>query len=366
MFVIRVALDCRMADWTGIGRFATGLARSLATRPEADVDLVQVVSRPEQAPVADVPFVVAGGHPFSPNGGMAMAAALRRVKPGVVHCTHFPTPLPAPHPLVVTLHDLAPMFVPGVMPSARNRAVYTWWNRRAARVADRLTVPSERTDADVLRLLAPAVPGLATRIRVVPHAMSDFAEGAVGELPPAGAEFDGRYVLGFGSTRPNKGLPTLLRAFASLSGDHPDVALVLVGQPVPDVVEKTIGDVPAVRRIRFTGPVDDDELRVLYAHAAAFAFPSSFEGFGLPPLEAMAFGTPVVTTTAGSLPEVVGDAAIMVEPDDAPALAVGIERLLDDAEERDRLVAAGRERAARFTFRRTSSAMVDVYREVAS
>ncbi len=113
----------------------------------------------------------------------------------------------------------------------------------------------------------------------------------------------------------------------------------------------------------FTGRVSDAELRALYAGASAFVFPSRYEGFGLPPLEAMALGAPVVCADAASLPEVVGDAALLFPAGDAVALAAALSRVLDDLALRERLSRAGRERAARFTWERTAAATVAVYRE---
>jgi len=350
-----------MADWTGVGRYSTGLVRALVAR--GDLDVVQLVTRTEQAPSPDASIVVVPGHPFSPFGAMRFSSAVRRIKPDVMHCLHFPTPIPARHPLVVTLHDLAPLVVPGLMGSPVSRAVYRRWNQRAVHVADRIIVPSRYTDDDILRILAPAIPGLTTRIRVIPEAADDFATGPVGNLPTVADEFDGRYVLGFSSTRPHKGLTVLLRAFGAIAEEHPDVALVLVGEPLRDVVLNVVESEAAMLRIRFTGPVDDPTLRALYTHAAVFAFPSVFEGFGLPPLEAMALGAPVVTTTGASLPEVVGDAAYTVPPYEVADLAVAIDRLLDEPAERERLIALGHARAQQFSWRRAAEQTVGVYRE---
>jgi len=116
-------------------------------------------------------------------------------------------------------------------------------------------------------------------------------------------------------------------------------------------------------RVAFTGPVSDAELRALYVGASVFVFPSRHEGFGLPPLEAMSLGAPVVCADAASLPEVVGDAALLFAPGDAAALATALSRVLDDPALRERLSRAGRERAAQFTWERTAAGTVAAYRE---
>jgi glycosyltransferase involved in cell wall biosynthesis len=112
--------------------------------------------------------------------------------------------------------------------------------------------------------------------------------------------------------------------------------------------------------------VTDDELRSLYASASVFAFPSLYEGFGLPPLEAMSLGTPVVVADAASLPEVVADAALLMPPGDAPALAIALARILADSELRNTLIAAGHARAAALTWTATAEATVGVYRDLVS
>jgi alpha-1,3-rhamnosyl/mannosyltransferase len=372
-----------MASWSGVGRYTTGLARALAARD--DIELVQVCAAGEAAPVPRGPgaeVVAASAHPFSVRGAFELARLARHAKPHVVHCSHFPTPAPVCGPLVVTLHDLTPLVVPGVMPSAARRAVYRAWNARAAHLADRIIVPSHATAADVARLFAAARGKLA----VTPEAADDFASGPGAPLTGALARLAAPpYLLSMGSTKLHKDLPTLLRAFAQLAPAHPDLRLLLVGEeppgylaaalaaasvgvpagvppPVPPAAPSPVGPPPPAR-VAFTGRVSDAELRALYAGASAFAFPSRYEGFGLPPLEAMALGAPVVCADAASLPEVVGDAALLFAPGDAAALAAALSRLLDDPALHERLSRAGREHAAQFTWQRTAAATVAAYRE---
>ena len=330
--------------------------------------------------------VAAAAHPFGVRGAFELGRLARKTKPDVVHCPHFPTPAPVRGPLVVTLHDLTPLLVPGVMPSTARRAVYRAWNARAARLAGRIIVPSRATAADVTRLF-PAARG---KLAVTAEAADDFAAGAAANLAGPLADLVARpYVLAIGNTKPHKDLTTLLRALAQMAPARPDLRLLLVGaEPpgylgapragappgaapaappgVPPRVPLGVppGVPPEVRaRVVFTGRVSDAELRALYAGASAFVFPSRYEGFGLPPLEAMAFGAPVVCADAASLPEVVGDAALLFPSGDAAALAAALFRLLDDPALRERLAQAGRERAAQFTWQRTAAATVAVYRE---
>jgi alpha-1,3-rhamnosyl/mannosyltransferase len=355
---MRVLLDCRMASWSGIGRYSTGLARALAQEP--GLEIVQVVEAGATPPVPDAESIPARKHAFYPTGGIELGAIVRRVAPDLTHCLHVPTPLPARHPLVVTIHDLTPLIVPEVMPSEMRRAAYRFWNFRASGEAEQILANSNATKCDILRFY----PHAGGHVRVIPHAADEFAQ--VVPLPvPAGIVADGApYLLSMGNTKPSKDLPTLLLAFAELAVSRPALRLLLVGRDVPGYAASVLGDDPAVARVAFTGHVEDGVLRSLYAGAEAFVFPSRYEGFGLPPLEAMISGAPVVCSDAASLPEVVGEAALLFPCGDSAAAAARITRVLDDAGLRASLVAAGTARAALFTWKRTAAETLAVYREL--
>ncbi len=358
---MRVLLDCRMTTWTGVGRYTTGLARALAARD--DIELVQVCSSDETPPVSPGPNAGsrrAAAHPFGLRGALELGSLVRAVAPDVVHCAHFPTPMPVRTPLVVTLHDLIPLVVDGVLPSASKRVVYRWWNSRAARRADRIIVPSQATAEDVTRLFADS----RHKVAVIPEAVDDFSSGPIGPAPGAAAESVGRpYLLSMGNTKPHKDLPTLLRAFCRLARSDPDLHLILVGTQPPGylraVLEGTPDEIQA--RVLFTGPVDDNGLRALYAGALTFVFPSVHEGFGLPPLEAMALGTPVVCSNASSLPEVVGDAALLFAGGDVEGLVTALESVIRDQAVRQGLSQAAREYVAHFTWEHSAAMTVAVY-----
>ena len=171
------------------------------------------------------------------------------------------------------------------------------------------------------------------------------------------------YILTMGNTKTHKDLPTLLDAFQRSPPRDPRLHLVLVGdEPRGYLDERLKGE--SRNRAHFTGSVDDAELRALYASAQVFAFPSLYEGFGLPPLEAMAFGRAGRCARAGSIPEVVGDAALLVKPGDARALLGALARVLDDAAVRDEMRAKGRARAKEFTWARAARQTAEVYAEV--
>ena len=169
----------------------------------------------------------------------------------------------------------------------------------------------------------------------------------------------GDYFLFVGGSERRKGLRDALEAFADAQVG--EMRLKVVGPHDASALFDARSDLPDVPRVDWLGRVGADELAALYRRALALVFPSRYEGFGLPVLEAMASGTPVVATTAGALPEVAGDAAVLVEPGNAVALAGGIERALAD---RDRLREAGLARADRYSWAETARRTLDVYREL--
>jgi glycosyltransferase involved in cell wall biosynthesis len=172
-------------------------------------------------------------------------------------------------------------------------------------------------------------------------------------------------VLGLGTVEPRKDFPLLVRAFDGIAGDHPDLDLRIVGPDGwgADALRRAVDASPYRARIHRQGWVADSS--AIMAGAAVFAYPSVYEGFGLPPLEAMVCGVPVVATSAGAVPEVVGGAAALVGGGDADALAAALARVVDDGVERARLITAGRARAATFTWEETGLRMAQLYQRLA-
>ena len=277
----------------------------------------------------------------------------------VLHATGMAVP-PRTAPLVVTVHDLAFLDEPGHS-TARGLRFFHRAIELARDEADLIVCPSAATRDDCVRH------GFdATRLRVVPWGTEVVDIGA-SHIAGARARFglSGRYVLWAGTIEPRKNLPVLLDAFAALRTRDPEVTLVLAGptgwnESIDDRLE-VLGD-----RVRTLGFVDRDALMALMAGAELFCFPSRREGFGLPVLEAMSVGTPVITSNGTSTSEVVGDAGVVIDPDDVAGLADAIEALLADGGERARRAEMGRRRAAEFTWERTARGLVDVYREAAS
>jgi glycosyltransferase involved in cell wall biosynthesis len=265
--------------------------------------------------------------------------------------------------LVVTVHDLAFKRFPRTAPHGTK-----WWLSRLDRAlgrATRIIAVSESTRRDILEL-CPVDP---ERVVVVALGVdrSVFRPPLQRDVAAVRSRFDiqGPYLLYLGGIEPRKNLPALLAAFARLP-EQP--LLVIAGGGVEwnpqgsNLLGDALAELPdGVRaRIRRTGYVSEPEKVALLGGAEAFVYPSLYEGFGLPVLEAMASGTPVVTSNVSSLPEVAGEAAVLVDPADPASIAGGIERILSDTPLRSRLVTAGLERAERFTWERTAAATARV------
>jgi glycosyltransferase involved in cell wall biosynthesis len=268
-------------------------------------------------------------------------------------------------PAAVFVHDLAFKLRPAEVP---------WQQRlymgavlgRSLRSAAAVLVPSEATRRD-LHACYP-ITGLKSRVHVVPEGVTLDAQP--GPLPP---RLEPGFILAVGTIEPRKNYPRLLAAYRHLRresvplllGDRPGVPeLVIAGRPgwaYGDTLER----IKAERGVRYLGHVDDATLSALYSSAAMLAFPSLYEGFGLPLLEAMAHGLPAVVGNAGALPELADGAAVLVDPEDVLSIAAGLERLLADASLREKLGAAGRQRAAEFTWERAASKTRDVLRGIA-
>jgi glycosyltransferase involved in cell wall biosynthesis len=277
--------------------------------------------------------------------------------------------VPLAHPrTVVTIHDLGYRAFPEAHPPLARRYLdlSTRWS---AAVARRVIVPSEATARDLTA--AHGTP--AGRIVVIPHgyhprfrpldrAVVDAGLGRLGIARP--------YVLFVGTLQPRKNLARVLAAFEHLAAEGWPGQLVLVGQrgwlSDPIFAATARPGSPARGRVHLTGYLADDDVPIVYNGAEALAFPSLYEGFGLPALEALACGTPVLTSDTSSLPEVVGDAALKVDPLDTAAIAAGLARLTGDADLRADLRQRGLARAAQFTWRRAAERTLAVLEAVAS
>lgn len=293
-----------------------------------------------------------------------------RHQTAIAHVPYFASPVRPSAPTVVTVHDLIPIVLPAYRGSALVRA-YTCLVAAGARRADALIADSESTGRDIITHLKVD----PQRVHVIPLAAdSRFRPAAAEELQRVRSRYGlpDRYVLYLGGFDRRKSVTTLLRAFAQLKHESRLCAttrLVIAGRlpatdtdftPDPRRIAAQLGIEASVV---FPGWIDEADKPALYSGAQLFVFPSTYEGFGLPVLEAMACGTPVVTSNTSSLPEVVGEAGLTVPPDDPGALAQAIAILLGDEARRQALRQAGLVQAARFSWERTARATLTVLKE---
>ncbi|MDQ4019326.1 MAG: glycosyltransferase family 4 protein [Actinomycetota bacterium] len=331
---------------TGDETYTENLLRELA-RLDHGVRLVAITRHPELVPPGIEPLRL-DSESQSARMAWLLPRVLRRVRPAVSHFQHVIPPLFRGRS-VVTVHDLSFERDPRLL-GVRDRVLFRTFVPPSARRAGRVLAVSERTKRDLLEIYR--IP--EAKVVVIPN-------GVDPSFMPEGDRYDGqRYVLFVGALHARK---DPLAAVEALGLVGKDLRLLIAGPDKGDAadVRRTARRLGIEDRVELLGHVPKAELAALYRGAACLVFPSRYEGFGLPALEAMASGTPVVATTAGALPETVGDAAILVEPGSAAALASGIERALA---ERDRLIPAGHERARQYSWADTARRTLAVYQEL--
>src|SRR5581483_9192191 len=282
---------------------------------------------------------------------------LRRLSPKLVHIPLNQVPLFMMRPYVVTIHDMANLLFD--TRSGMRTDMRRFLLRRGLMRAERVMAVSEATSRDLREFLA--IPD--ERIRLVYNAPNpEFFSPA--QSPAERARILERYQIKYpfllyaGNIRPQKNIPRLVEAFAVARDElsrHPvykDLHLIIIGDEISRYpsVRRAVIHARVEKVVRFLGFVPFDTLRIFFESASAFVFPSLYEGFGLPPLEAMATGTPVVTSKISSLPEVVGDAAVQVNPENVFEIARGIKDVLIDEQLRTTLIHCGREQAGRFSW----------------
>ena len=349
----------------GTGRYARELGAALAATAPAGSDVTGWASWHRSVDAAAVPGVAGPRRLPLPRRGL-VAAWERGVGPGVpADVVHAPTPLAPPRrrtPLVVTVHDAVPWTHPGTL-TPRGVAWHRTAIGRAAREADRIVVPTHAVAAE----LAGLVPGWdPDRVVVigegVPAALS--AQPADADERAARMGLPERYLLSLATLEPRKGLDTLLAALSR--PEAPDLPLLLVGQPGWGGVDPVaMAGQLGVRGVRALGRLPDEDLAVVLHRATALAAPSRAEGFGLPVLEAMAAGVPVVTSDAPALVEVGGGAAEVVPRDDPAALADALTRVAQP-EARNGYAEAGRTRAGHYSWSSAARELWQLYSVLAT
>ena len=361
----RVAVDATplIGPRSGVGAVTLGLLEGLANRPDLRVSAFAVSWRGRYQVTGGVPAGVVVRRRPLPDRPLHRAWDRAGWPPiewwtgpvDAVHGTNFDVP-PARHAArVVTVHDLGIVRFPELCQPAT--LAYPARLRRAVADGAFVHTASAFVAAEVVDLLG-ADPG---RVRVVPFGVPRIT------MAPAPSEITGRYILAVGTVEPRKDYPTLVRAFDQLAPGHPDVRLVIAGGEggAGAALGAAIEAAHHRGRIVRLGRVDDARRDALLASASVLAYPSLYEGFGLPPLEAMAVGVAVVATTGGALPEVLGDGALLVPVAQPEPLAAALATVLDDGAVRTDLIARGRRQAARYSWADCAAGLDALYRSAA-
>lgn len=367
---MRVAIDARKLHDFGIGTYLRNLLRNLARIdreteyvllcPEADLDYPAQLGENFRA-------VCEPSKNYSIREQIHVPYVLFREKPDVFHAPHYVLPPAVPCRSVVTIHDCIHLRFPQYLPS---RAGYLYarasmWT--AAHRSTRILTVSEASKRDILRYFRVD----PDKIVVVYNALDERLSATPSDEELARVreryQLDHGFILYAGNIKPHKNLVRLIEAFEGLLRDgFPDLKLLIIGDEISKwpALRHAVHAHKLHKQVRFLGFLSDEMLAALYRLAAVFVFPSLYEGFGLPPLEAMAAGTPVVTSNLSSLPEVAGDAAVLVDPYDAIDIKEGIKSVLIDPALRAALQQKGIERARQFSWDASVRRTLEIYREV--
>ncbi|HUR34396.1 MAG TPA: glycosyltransferase family 1 protein [Vicinamibacterales bacterium] len=368
---MRIGIDARKLHDYGIGTYIRNLLRELAHLDR--VTEFVLLSRPEDAGVLGAlgenfrPVVERAGN-YSVAEQFKVPLALKREGVHLFHAPHYVLPPLVRCRSVVTIHDCIHLMFPQYLP---NRAALAYARRSmamAAKRATRVLTVSESSKADIMRFFGTD----ASKIDVIYNAFDARfgAEPLEEDVVRVRERYQlhDEFVLYAGNVKPHKNLERLIDAFHLVRArglDH--LKLVMIGDDISKYasLRRAVHQYQLHKYVRFLGYLPEETLAVMYRLAAVFVFPSLYEGFGLPPLEAMASGTPVVTSNVSSLPEVAGDAAQLVDPYDPDAIADGIYRVLADVDLRRELRRRGLARARQFSWEASVRRVREIYGEVA-
>lgn len=373
---MRIGFDARLVHYqqAGIGQYILHLVQGLARlaslsggSPESSQHELWVF-RSRNAPPMSLPRWIHQAKLWTPSHHRFESAALRVELTGkrlaLLHSPDFIPPFGGRFRSVITVHDLNFIHYPEFLTS--DSARYYGQIQRAVKRADHILTDSEWTREDVLNYLD-ATPERVTTIYLAaasvyrPITSRQEVRRAVQRY---GLPSD--FIIFVGTLEPRKNVPTLLKAVRQLRDQNYDVHLAIVGRKgwLYDEIFATLTELGIADYVHFLENVPTDDLARLYNAACCLTLPSYYEGFGLPPLEAMACGTPVVVSNRSSLPEVVGDAALVVDPDSAEELSAALGRIFDDSELRAELRQRGLVRAGEFSWSRAARETMAVYEEV--
>ena len=374
---MRVAIDIRRINEFGVGTYTRNAIRTLARLDNSnEYFLLGIPGKLGDIEPLPPNFITVDAHPneFSLNSYLELHRILKYHRCDLLHVPHlFWKPQAIPCPYVVTVHDLLDHLYRVNSASWVKRSLHFEFTKRVLHHAARIFAVSNFSKNDTERLFN--VPG--DKIEVIYNALDDrFCQGhatdADRKLIAERYQVNYPFLLYAGRISPHKNVVRIIEAFSALKGDlekdgqYPDLKLIIIGDELskhPDL-RRTVVRSGVQNDVRFLGFIPIEMLRVFYDAAKIFVFPSLYEGFGLPPLEAMAHGTPVVTSNTTSLPEVVGNAAVLVNPENVFEIMRALHRVLVDQPLREKLKQRGYEQVKRFSWDDSARRILAVYEEV--
>jgi len=378
MQIVKVAIDIRRMTEFGIGTYIRNVVKTLARLDHESKYFL--VGSPEK--VGEFGALPGNFHAVrledredTLKGSVEFRAIVRRLECDVAHIPHlFWIPRGLPCPYIVTVHDLLEHMYGARDGSNLRRRMHLQLTRRALRKAARVLAVSQFTKCEIEKILA--IPD--ARVEVVYNAIDErFLHGHASEadrqLIAQRYQVNYPFLLYAGAIRPHKNVVRIIEAFSALKTELqkenviPDLKLIIIGDDLsghPDL-RRTVVRSGVQNDVRFLGFVPIEVLRIFYDVAKLFVFPSLYEGFGLPPLEAMAHGTPVVTSNTSSLPEVAGNASLLVNPENVFEIQRAMQKALLDPVLRQRMKQRGYEQAKRFSWTSSVERILEIYREIA-
>jgi glycosyltransferase involved in cell wall biosynthesis len=295
-----------------------------------------------------------------------LAFELYHARPDVLFVPAHVLPVLCPVPTVVTVHDLGYYHYPQTHRKFDRRYLH-WSTLRHTKVADHILADSQATQQDLIELYNTD----PNRISVVylgrDESLHRVEQTDQLDLVKQKYNIQGTYLLYLGTLHPRKNLVRLVEAFREVATQHPDIQLVIAGQKgwLYKEIFQRVHDLDLADKVVFTGFIDNTDKAALLSGALVYVFPSLFEGFGLPILEAMACGTPVLTSNVSSLPEVAGDAAVLVNPLNTTEIAGGLDRLVTDTNLREELTERGYDQIKKFSWQRAAQQVMGILKRVA-
>ncbi len=367
---MRIVLDARKLHDFGIGTYIRNLVSGLSTLDT--LNSYVLLTKPGDTDISsfagpNARAVVETAGPYSAAEQWRIPLAAARARADLLHEPHYVLPPLTRCKTIVTIHDCIHLRFPEYLPS-RAASVYAHaMIRIAARKADHVLTVSDASKRDILFYTGIADDKVTVIHNGLDSRFSGAPDRAAIERVQERFQLDHPFVLYVGNIKPHKNIDRLIAAFAAARTDGPDgLKLVVIGDETSNYpsVRQAVHRHRLDKHVRFFGFQPAATLVVFYRLARAFVFPSLYEGFGLPPLEAMANDTPVVTSNVSSLPEVAGDAALLVDPYDVASIADGIRRAVTDESLRQTLISRGRARAQHFSWTTAAANTLAAYRRV--